>query len=469
MRLNNLRARLVVWTVALEALLLLIFAALLMFVIQQTQNNPIDQALRLSASQLNAVVDIRLGHYVIQDDDKAALNAQGVIAWVLTPDGVVAATVGNVGSTLPLMPLPTPSQMIDAPLPNGEPGRFLVAYLSEDNHNLGTLVLALSLRESRELVQEILLSLVIAIPIVLLLSGAGGLFLANRALSPVAAITKTARQITADDLSHRLDVHLPDDEIGQLATTLNAMFDRLDLAFQRERQLTADVSHELRTPLALLKTQLSLARSRPRESAVLLQMIADMEDDVDRMTRLTEQMLILARIDQPDAVLSLGAVDLKTLLQRVVDSLQEQESEQQIELCLSKFEDSSLAVEGDYERLLQVFLNLLDNAIKYAGTQGRVTVKAEREAQAVSVQISNTGAAIAPEHLLHLFERFYRADSARARATGGFGLGLAIAAAIVKAHHGQIQVTSEASAGTTVTVTLPTSTHLIQNHRQESR
>ena len=243
MRLNNLRVRLVVWTVALEAVLLLIFGALLIFVIQEAQNNQIDEALRLGASQLNAVVDIQAGQYVIQTADKSALSAQGILAWILTPEGVVANTVGSVGSGLPPAPLASPDQLTDSVLPNGEPGRFLVAYLNEGNHNLGTLVLAASLRDSQQLIQDILLGLGIAIPVILLLSSAGGLFLANRALSPVAAITRTARRYHRCRPRRILAIDGPDDEIGQLAATLNAMLDRLEQAFQRERQLTAYVSH----------------------------------------------------------------------------------------------------------------------------------------------------------------------------------------------------------------------------------
>ena len=131
--LSKLRVRLVIWTVALEAVLLLIFGALLIFTVQETQNQQIDEALRLSASQLNAVVDIQAGRYVIQDADKAALSAQGVVAWVLTPEGDIVATVGSIGAAPPPTLLPTPAQMINAPLPNGEPGRYLVD-LSERRH-----------------------------------------------------------------------------------------------------------------------------------------------------------------------------------------------------------------------------------------------------------------------------------------------------------------------------------------------
>ena len=472
MRLNNLRVRLVVWTVALEAVLLLIFGALLIFVIQEAQNNQIDEALRLGASQLNAVVDIQAGQYVIQTADKSALSAQGVLAWILTPEGVVANTVGSVGSSLPPVPLASPDQLTDSVLPNGEPGRFLVAYLNEGNHNLGTLVLAASLRDSQQLIQQILLGLGIAIPVVLLLSSAGGLFLANRALSPVAAIARTARSITAADLSRRLAIDGPDDEIGQLAATLNAMLDRLEQAFERERQLTADVSHELRTPLAMLKTQLSLARSRPRDNATLIQMMADMENDVDRMTRLTEQMLILARVEQ-DKPLELDIVDLKSVLQSAVERIMGQAEPRQVEVTLSAFGESPLQVEGNEERLLQVFLSLMDNAVKYAGAHGQVTVETLREGKSVAVTIFNTGVAIAPEHIPHLFERFYRADSARSQETGGFGLGLAIAAAIVKAHNGQIRVSSQPNMGTTVKVTFPIAENphnkLIHVHQSERR
>lgn len=452
--LRSLRVRLVLWTVAVEAALLLVFTVVLVVILHNTQNQQIEETLRLSATQLNAVVDANDTGYYVSAGETADLRSRGVLAWILTPQGTVGLTVGDAEHYSLPVPLPPPEQLTEATLANGEPVRLLVTPLQEGSHRLGTVVVALSLRESRTFINQILLSLALAIPIILALSVVGGLFLANRALAPVAVITTTARQISAADLSQRLNLNLPDDEIGQLAQTFDTMLARLDAAFQRERQLTSDVSHELRTPLGMLKTQLSLARSRPRDTATLLQMMAEMEGDVDRMTRLIEQLLTLARIEQKGPV-ALAPVDLGQLLATLAAQLQLSAQERQVTLNLTLPPQVNLHLNGDEEQLRQVFANLVENALKYTPVGGQVNVTTGRHWQEIFVSVTNTGPGIAPEHLPHLFERFYRVDSARTRETGGFGLGLAIAQAIVHAHHGQIETDSRANVGTTFTVTLP--------------
>ena len=451
--LNNLRVRLVLWTVALEAALLLIFAAILVAALQDTQKQEIDETLRLSAAQMNAVVDFRGSRFEIPPEDTAALRSRGVLVWILTPEGNVGATVGRAAEFALPDPVPLPGKMADMSLSTGEPVRLFVSPLHEGSRALGTLVLGLSLQGEQVFMRQVLLSLTIALPVVLALSAAGGWFLANRALSPVGVVTATARQISAADLSQRIEPNLPDDEIGQLAHTFNGMLERLDHAFQRERQFTSDVSHELRTPLGMLKTQLSLARSRPREAAELLQMMADMEGDVDRMAGLVEQMLTLARVEQR-GLGDITPIDVGVLLETVVDGLRIEAQENEVRLLLEVPPLVNLQVQGDRERLQQVFTNLIENAIKYTPPREVVTISANRHWDRLAVSVADTGEGIAPQHLPHLFERFYRVDSDRARSRGGYGLGLAISQAIVQAHQGEIHVESQPGHGTTFTVIL---------------
>ncbi|MCB0184528.1 MAG: HAMP domain-containing protein, partial [Caldilineaceae bacterium] len=363
-RLHSLRVRLVLWTVALEAVLLVILAAVLLLVVNQLQQRQINETLRLGATQLNAVIDVQGNDYLVEAGDIAALRREGVLAWVLTADGVVVQTVGDVATLAVPTDLPDFGQFRDATLSDGTAARLLVAHLQENGQEFGVLVLALPLRNAQRIGRLLLWSLALAIPIVLLLSAMGGFFLAGRALAPVSTITATANQISAADLSQRLELDLPYDEIGQLAHTFNAMLARLDRAFQRERQLTADVSHELRTPLAMLKTQLSLARSRPRDAATLLTMMDEMEGDVDRMARLIEQMLTLTAIEQ-EQQLALSPVDLAPLLQRLMTQLEPVAAAKSVVLQDNLDPALPLFVMGDQDRLHQLFTNLLDNAIKY--------------------------------------------------------------------------------------------------------
>ena len=454
MKRTSLRTRLVLWTVALEAALLLVFAAVFVLVLRNDQNQQIEATLRLGAAQLNAVVDVRDGAYAVAADETADLRARGLMAWILAPDGHTALTIGRAADYPWSAPIPPSGQMLDSTLPDKSPIRLLAAPLNEGSNILGTIILALPLAAGQALFRQIFLGLAIAIPVVLGLSVVGGLFLAGRALQPVAAITQTAREISAADLSQRLEQDMPDDEIGELAGTFNDMLARLEKAFLRERQLTSDVSHELRTPLGMLKTQLSLARSRPREEADLLAMMADMEGDVDRMTRLIEQMLTLARVEQR-GLGDLDVVAVAAMLLDIAAQLQPKAEAGGVAMRLEIPPQDDLNIVGDGDRLRQVFSNLMENSLKYTPDGGQVTVSASRHWQTITVAVADSGAGIAPEHLPHLFERFYRADSARTRETGGFGLGLAIAQAVVQAHGGTITAANDLNGGTTFTVTLP--------------
>ena len=455
MKRTSLRTRLILWTVALEAVLLVVFAAVFVFVLRNAQSQQIDETLRLGAAQLNAVVDVREGQYAVAAAETADLRARNLMAWVLSPDGDTVLTIGSAAEFPLPNTLPAEGYSLDAVLSGQTTVRLLHSPLTEGTQKLGTLILAIPLRDSQTIMRQILLGLAIAIPVVLGLSAIGGLFLAGRALQPVAAITHTAQQINAADLSQRLDLDLPDDEIGELAHTFNEMLARLERAFQRERQLTSDVSHELRTPLGMLKTQLSLARSRPRETPELLSMMTAMEGDVDRMTCLIEQMLTLARVEQR-GLADFTPVALAGILREVVAQLQPNAAASQVDLQLEIPPQVDLTVPGDAERLRQVFTNLVENGLKYTPAGGKVSVAISRHWQTITVTITDTGDGIALEHLPHLFERFYRADDARARETGGFGLGLAISQAIVQAHGGTIAASSEVNKGMIFTVSLPT-------------
>jgi heavy metal sensor kinase len=452
--LRSLRVRLVMWTVALEAILLLICGAGVLLVVQISQDQQIEATLRLGADALNTIVDTRTIPYSIEAEDSVELTESGIFAWVLNAAGDVVTTVGDAYAIPFPSDIPPLGELSNSVLPNGRSIRLLTSRLIEDNQYLGTLVLGIPLRESKELYRRVFIRLGLAIPFVLLLSAVGGLFLANRALSPVTTITNAAREINATDLSRRLDLNLPNDEIGALANTFDGMLARLEAGFQRERQLTSDVSHELRTPLGILKAQLSLARSRPRDTDALLKMMLDMEADVNRMTTLVEQMLTLSRVEQY-GVLTFTQVDLSQILQTIVAGLELHAQSCGVTLILELPPHIDLNLQGDEERLRAAFTNLLENAIKYSSTGGHVRVSALRQWGKLTIQIADEGIGIATEHLPHLFERFYRADSDRARESGGFGLGLAIAHAIVQTHGGEIQVASEVGKGTTFKVVFP--------------
>lgn len=289
----------------------------------------------------------------------------------------------------------------------------------------------------------------------LLLAAAGGALLARAVLRPIEAITRTAERITlAEDLSQRIPSADPNDELGRLVKTINSMLARLETLFQAQQRLVADVSHDLRTPLTTIQGNVDLLRrgaaDDPAMRAEALQAIGD---EAARMRRMINDLLLLA---QADAGLKLQRqpVELDTLLLEVYRQAQVMAGNR-ITVRLGA-EDQALVL-GESDRLRQLLLNLVDNALKYTPAGGEVTLTLRRSGGWVQVSVEDTGIGISPDDLSHIFERHFRADRSRSR-SGGHGLGLAIAQWIAQAHGGRIEVRSEVGRGSVFTVWLPEAT-----------
>ena len=400
--------------------------------------------LSLSAAQLVAAIDTVQGKLVVPPSDASAVTARGVFAWVINPQGQVEFIVGRSQDAVP----PVSSGNSQVQLASGEEARLLRVPLNDTG---GQVVVGASLDSIEQTSRFVALTFVALTPIVLGLSALGGAFLAGRALAPISKITAQAQRIGRDNLSERLSLVGPADEVHTWAATFDDMLDRIERAFESERRFTSDASHELRTPLGLLKTQLSLAVNKPREAVELRSMILAMEGDLDRMTRLVERMLTLSLSEQP--LTQRDPVDLSNLLGALVTQFQTAAAERRLDLSLSA--PSSALVLGDADRLTQLFLNVLDNAMKYTNAGGSIRVSLEPAKDEWRIAIADSGSGISAEHLPHIFDRFYRTDVSRARQTGGSGLGLAIVQAITHQHAGVISVESVLGRGSIFTVILP--------------
>jgi len=296
----------------------------------------------------------------------------------------------------------------------------------------------------------------------------GGWLLAGRALRPVDRVTATAAQIAAGDgtaasLATRLRVPDTGDEIARLSRTFNAMLDRLEVSFQAQQRFVADASHELRTPLTAIRgnvevlgRQLAALQTSDARKEDLEAAIADVQRESARMGRLIDDLLFLVRTDAPGAETQrpVRPVRLDEVARDAVRTAGALATGQRLEVVAP----AAVTVRGDADRLEQLLLILLDNALRHtpAGKEVTVEVAAPRgPGQPARVIVQDEGEGIAPEHLPHLFDRFYRADGARGRATGGTGLGLAIAQAIVRGHGGEISVSSTPGEGSAFVVSLP--------------
>ncbi len=288
--------------------------------------------------------------------------------------------------------------------------------------------------------------------IVMVLGLAGGWWLATRAIRPIGDISAAAATIAGGNLSHRINTENTDNELGELATVLNSTFARLEGAFARQQQFTADASHELRTPIAVILSQTQATLARERNSAEYRETLEACQRAAQRMRRLTESLLALARLDAGQESLKRERIDLSQTVRESLELLRPLAEDRHIRIHSELATTECL---GDSERLAQVISNLLSNAILHNTSDGEVRVVTRRENDSALLVVADTGPGIPAEDLPRIFERFYRADKSRTGATGGTGLGLAICKAIVAAHGGSIDVACPASGGATFTVRLP--------------
>jgi heavy metal sensor kinase len=317
------------------------------------------------------------------------------------------------------------------------------------NELFGYLQVASSLEELQQTRNFLLLTLLSLGALGLLVSTVAGAAMARRALRPVAEITNTALEIyRTDDLNRRVDV-VSNDEVGRLASAFNEMLDRLARLFRAQQRFVADVSHEMRTPLTVIRGNVDLLRMGCADAESLDAITSESE----RMTRMVSNMLLLSQADAGALPMHLQPLDLAPLISNVARSGNIM-ADGRLEITSTISGD--LTVQGDADRLKQVLLNLVDNAIKHTPEGGRVSIEAGNpDGVTVHVSVSDTGIGIPSEDLPHVFERFYRVDKSRSRAQGGAGLGLAIAQSIIEAHSGRISVQSTVGAGTCFEFTLP--------------
>ncbi len=307
-------------------------------------------------------------------------------------------------------------------------------------------------------------TLLLLLPFGLILTAVACLVLMKTIMRPIREITATADSIGGEDLSGRLTV-TGKDEFAQLGTTINGMLGRLENAFdvqrqtlarlesvlKQQRRFTADASHELKTPLAVIKANTGLMLHGSKLNEDDKSSVEAIDSAATRMNRLVQGLMLLARAEAGSPVLGLAPFDLSLAVQNAVDQVHRPQEKQ-----ISYSDDgSSFMVSGSERDVERVFVNLIDNACRHTATDGRIDVSVVRAGGEAVVTVTDNGEGIAQEHIPHLFERFYRADSARSTETGGTGLGLAICKGIVEATGGSISITSELGQYTAVVVRLP--------------
>ena len=331
---------------------------------------------------------------------------------------------------------------------NGEPVR--VASTRDRNF---TYTVGYPIGDLRDLLDNLFSIFLILIPGAVAISIFGGLALAKKALQPVDEVTTHARRITAENLDQVIPIRTVDDEIGRLIATINDMIGRLHNSFAQVRQFSADASHELRTPLTVIRGEIELSLRSKKSPEEYRRVLESALEEILRLTSIIDNLLTLAKAEQGLTHPNFSEVDLKDL----VDELYEDSTilAQWKQITVSLNVNTPTTIVGDRVRLHQLFLNLIDNAIKYTPEGGSVTLALERQNGSAVFSVRDTGIGIPAEDIGRIFDRFYRVDKARSRELGGTGLGLSIAKWIVDLHRGTISVASEPGRGSTFTVQLP--------------
>jgi heavy metal sensor kinase len=316
-------------------------------------------------------------------------------------------------------------------------------------------------RELKEMVWVLSLGL----PVALLLAGFGGLALARKALAPVDAMAQQATGISAERLHERLPVGNPHDELGRLAGVFNVMLGRLEAAFNQLPRFTADASHELRTPLTTIRSVGEVALQDQKTPEEYRDVIGSMLEEVDRLTRLVESLLVLSRVDAGHIQLQRVEVSLLSVAQEATSLVEVLAEEKQQKITVEG--DASVVVAADRLILRQAIVNLLDNAIKYSPVGGQILIRVHSSENGRAIlEVVDQGPGVPLEHQSRVFDRFYRVDSARTREWGGAGLGLSITRWAAEAHGGEITLESEEGRGCTVRISLSL-TRISNSNRNE--
>jgi heavy metal sensor kinase len=447
---KSIKFRLTVWYLIAIVLPLVAFGAVAYFMLSKNLYRNLDLALQVRVAELQnsiTVTDHQISFEQKFNDLVLIYDADSVLLQRLGPNVRFSIIEKMVQQALFGQ-----SSFLTTPTTEGQGVRLYAAPFNLDSRTRVAVIVGRLTSEIQDMLSIFRVVIIYSALAIVLLAGVGGMFLANRTLQPVDHITDIAREIGEGDLSRRINIQ-SEDELGRLASTLNRMIARLEEAFQKQRQFAADASHELRTPLAIIQAESSLALDKKRTQVEYRRSLDLVSQEVTYMSEIIGKLLLLARNDAGIEPLNLQEVNVKDLFTELSSDVEALAQEKGVAFNLGPMDN--LTVKGDRFRLRQLFLNILDNAIRYTPSGGTVSSLLVRKNGSALVSISDTGMGIPAEDLPFIFDRFYRVDKARSRPDGGLGLGLAIASSIAKLHGGGIEVESQVGKGSTFQITLP--------------
>lgn len=444
------------------SLVALLAAGALWLVIASVEYSGIDDSLASEARALQPTVASDNGHALsglgAPGDTSGTAGGVGIAAFLFDRDANLLDRTGQGPPATDLISIvqrtaSSGSAVLQTETVDGIPQRIRASEVVGQSGQTEVLLVVRSLAEANQLLTTTASVLLVGTAVLMVAATVLGYGLARTALRPVREITAAARLLSEHDLHRRIELDLPADELGDLADTFNQMLARLETAFDSLRRFTADAAHELRAPLALIRTEAEVTLNRPRSAAQYQASLATILSEAERLGRMADQLLMLARAEAGALAPQMSDVRLGQLVLDTVGLWLPWAAERGVSLISETADQGS--VRGDPDLLRRLLDNLIDNAIRHSPTGGRVVVSSKMVERSWELVVADSGPGIPDAAKAAIFERFSRADQARARETGGAGLGLALCQAIAQLHHGSITLEDEPGGGARFLVRLP--------------
>jgi heavy metal sensor kinase len=460
MRPLPLRVRLAAWYFLVLCLAFGAFSLLAFFEVRGSIHSAVDEGLRDRAADIQELLERRWPAEQVKRELAAGSSVRGEddilqIAETRGEWSYSSISALRYGLQLSRTGQPAEKYRFLTMYSKGMPLRILNGQLRAADR-VYDLQIAAPMDDFYDAVNRFRLLLLLSVPVLLLVASAGGYWLGRKALAPVGEIARAAQSISEHALSKRLPIPQTGDELQSLSETLNEMFGRLERAFKRVTQFTADASHELRTPVALMRTRTEVALRKPRSEGEYRETIVRIHQELERTSTLIENLMSLARADSGTEALQVAPTNLNEVLLEISEPARLLAEGKSIYYD-QRLPETPLHVNGNAPSLRRLFLILIDNAVKYTPREGHISVVLDASDGVAVTEIRDTGVGISSSDLPHIFERFYRADESRSRESGGTGLGLSIAKWIVEAHQGKISAASKVGEGSVFRVQIPLS------------
>jgi heavy metal sensor kinase len=461
--LHSIKAKIITFYMAVSFLILSVLGVLLYFSLSKIVYNAVDSSLLSRAEALATLVS--------SDNSETEFEFSDEIMWEYNSpksksffqirrfDGfTLEKSISLKDSELPFSWKETQTDFKTILL-NGTPARLVNFHFSDEIENTAktrghglVIQCAENIQNHINLLNRYRLVLSLSILSIMIISASGGFLIAKKALKPVKDISETIDRISESNLSERISVKNIPDELKDLASSFNRTFDSLERSFNRQRQFAADASHELRTPLSVIMSQGEITLRKERSAEEYINALSSIMKSAGMMSQIVQKLLTLARLSTNKFELKMENINLRDIIYESVRLLIPISEQKGIDINISPGEQ--YVIYGDREALLELFVNIIDNAIQYNVSNGKIDISLRKENDFIIIGIKDTGIGISEDDLDRVFDRFYRVNKSRSKEIGGIGLGLSICDEIVRLHGGRIEMKSKAREGTVVSVYL---------------